>query len=121
MAGVLAADLVIRNARVYTVERSGRGPARSPAGAGTSPGPARTGGEPFAPGQRIGLQVAVAAYTSGGAYACFREAGLGRITPGRAADLVAVSPDPFLIEPEQIRDRRVDLTIAAGQVCHRIL
>jgi predicted amidohydrolase YtcJ len=79
------------------------------------------GGESFAPGQRIGLQVALAAYTSGGAYACFREPDLGRITPGRAADLIAVSPDPFRIEPEQIRDCRVDLTIAAGQVCHRAI
>jgi predicted amidohydrolase YtcJ len=77
------------------------------------------GGEPFVPGQRIGLQVAVAAYTAVGAYACFREDDLGRITPGRAADIIAVAPDPFQIEPEQIRDCRVDLTIADGQVWHR--
>ncbi|HEU5420206.1 MAG TPA: amidohydrolase [Streptosporangiaceae bacterium] len=77
------------------------------------------GGEPFAPAQTIGLQVAIAAYTAGSAYASFRERDLGRITPGRAADLIAVSPDPFGMAPEQIRDCHVDLTIAAGQVCHR--
>jgi hypothetical protein len=77
------------------------------------------GGEPFVPGQAIGLPAAIAAYTAGGAYANFRDRDLGRISPGRAADLIAVSPDPFAVEPEQIRDCHVDLTVAAGQVVHR--
>jgi predicted amidohydrolase YtcJ len=77
------------------------------------------GGEPFVPEQTIDLEPALAAYTTGGAYANFCEHHRGSLAPGKAADLVALSGNLFELSPEQIRDCRVELTMVAGQVHHR--
>jgi len=77
------------------------------------------GGEPFVPEQTVDLEPALAAYTTGGAYANFCEHHRGSLAPGKAADLVALSGNLFELSPEQIRDCRVELTMVAGQVHHR--
>jgi predicted amidohydrolase YtcJ len=76
------------------------------------------GGDPFVPEQTVGLATAIRAYTSGGAYANFCERHRGTLTPGKAADLIAVSANLFELPAEQVRDCRVDLTIVDGQVHH---
>ncbi len=74
------------------------------------------GGEPFVPEQAVGLHTAISGYTTGGAYANFCENDRGSLTPGKAADLIVLSDDLFGLDPAQIRDCRVDLTMIGGQV-----
>jgi predicted amidohydrolase YtcJ len=53
-------------------------------------------------GWRHGRERALAAYTTGGAYANFCEHDRGSLAPGKAADLVALSGNLFELSPEQI-------------------
>jgi len=69
------------------------------------------------PGERISLEAALAAYTSGCARAVREEDGLGRIAPGYHADFVILSRDIFALEDAQeILDARVELTAVGGTV-----
>ena len=67
--------------------------------------------------QRLTLDEAIAAFTSGAAVAEFAEARRGMIAPGRDADLTvfdrALAPDRSLLET------RVDATIVAGEIVYR--
>jgi predicted amidohydrolase YtcJ len=78
------------------------------------------GGDPFVPEQTVGLATAIAAYTTGGAYANFCEHHRGSLIPGQAADLIALSDNLFELPPRQIKDCRVELTMVEGQVHHRL-
>ncbi len=62
--------------------------------------------------QRVGLEDALRAYTSGAAYAVFAEQELGSLTEGLRADLVVLSGDPRTEPGEQIR---VDMTFLGGR------
>lgn len=72
----------------------------------------------WVPEQRITVEEALRAYTVGAAYAAFRDDELGTIAPGRLADLVVLDRDLFEIDPAEIRDVRVDLTVAGGRVVY---
>ncbi|WP_425469205.1 amidohydrolase [Pseudonocardia hierapolitana] len=74
------------------------------------------GGQDFAPAERVSVAEALTAYTYGSAYAVSREADLGRITPGRLADFVALSEDILAIDPAGIRDLHVTATVIGGEV-----
>jgi hypothetical protein len=69
---------------------------------------------PF-PAQRLTVEQAVAAYTRDGAAASFEEGFKGTLVPGKAADMVILSEDPFR-NPKAIRDIRVEATIFDGRV-----
>ncbi len=81
----------------------------------------RDGGEPWVPEQALPLADAVYAYTMGSAWANFCEQNRGSITPGKYADLVAISDDLFAIAPEAIRETTVDLTVVDGRIVHEAL
>ena len=81
----------------------------------------RDGGEPWVPEQALPLADAVYAYTMGSAWANFCEQNRGSITPGKYADLVAISDDLFAIAPEAIREATVDLTVVDGRIVHEAL
>lgn len=68
------------------------------------------------PEQKITVEQALNAYTIDAAYARFAEKELGSLEPGKLADMVIVDRDITRISPEQIRNTRVDVTIAGGQV-----
>lgn len=70
----------------------------------------------WVPEQKITLAEAIEAYTLGSAYAEFQEKEKGTITPGKLADLVLVSDDLFSIDPANIKNAKVDLTIVGGRV-----
>lgn len=70
----------------------------------------------WVPEQKIGVEEALRAYTVNAAYAAFREDELGSIAPGRLADLVVLDRDLFEIDPVEIRDVQVDLTVVGGRV-----
>ena len=71
------------------------------------------------PKQRVSLDTALRAYTSGGALATYEEAIKGKVAPGMLADLVVLSQDLFAIDPMKIHDTRVVTTIFDGRVVYR--
>jgi predicted amidohydrolase YtcJ len=69
------------------------------------------------PAETLSMEEAVHAYTACGAYTQFAEAGLGRLTAGRLADVAVVSHDIFACAPELLESEvRCDLTIRAGEI-----
>ncbi|HET9087989.1 MAG TPA: amidohydrolase [Acidobacteriaceae bacterium] len=73
----------------------------------------------WVPAQKISVAQAVHAYTVGAAYAEFDENSKGSLEPGKLADLVVLSADIFHIDPAQIANTKVDLTILDGRVVYR--
>lgn len=67
------------------------------------------------PEQRITVEEAVRAYTSGAAYAGFEEHYKGRLAAGYLADFVVLSEDVFKIDPVRIRDVKVERTVVGGR------
>jgi hypothetical protein len=66
------------------------------------------------PQEKLDRAAALAAYTSGAAYAGFAEARFGRIAPGQRADFIMVDTDPSSASPAQIRKTRVLQTWVGG-------
>ncbi|WP_338466476.1 amidohydrolase [Novosphingobium sp. ZN18A2] len=77
-------------------------------------------GEPFGgwqPQEIVTRQQALAAYTTGGAWAGFAEKKFGRLAPGYRADFIFVDTDPMLANADEIRKTRVLQTwIGGGKV-----
>jgi predicted amidohydrolase YtcJ len=71
------------------------------------------------PEQKITVEEAVRAYTSGSAYAEFQENVKGAITVGKLADLVILSDDIFTISPIEIEKTKVLTTIVDGKVVYQ--
>ena len=67
------------------------------------------------PEQKLSLEEALQAYTSGPAYLAKMENKLGKISPGYLADLIVVDTDLFSCKPEQIRDLHPVATMVAGE------
>jgi predicted amidohydrolase YtcJ len=70
------------------------------------------------PEQKISVAEAVHAYTVGSAYAQFDEKSKGSLEPGKLADLAVLSQDIFHIDPVQIENTHIDLTIIDGRVIY---
>jgi predicted amidohydrolase YtcJ len=68
------------------------------------------------PEQKITVEEAVRAYTSGSAYAEFQENAKGTLTVGKLADFVILSDDIFTMNPNEIRRVQVLKTIMDGRV-----
>jgi predicted amidohydrolase YtcJ len=75
-------------------------------------------GEPFLPAERLDLPAALAAFTSGSAYALRLEAETGTVTPGKLADLAVLDRDPFDPAAGPIGDVRVLATLVEGEPVH---
>jgi hypothetical protein len=71
------------------------------------------------PEQKITVAEAVHAYTVAAAYAESEEKIKGSISPGKLADLVVLSEDIFHIDPVEIENTRVDITIFDGKIIYR--
>ncbi len=79
-------------------------------------------GEPaggFVPRERITVEDAIRGYTLGAAYAGKREKNEGSLEPGKVADLIIISQDPFKIEPNDIGKTEVLLTMVGGKVVYQ--
>ena len=72
------------------------------------------------PEQKIGVEDALRAYTSGGAYASFDERDKGVLAPGKLADFVMIDRDITRVPPEMIREARVMMTVVGGKIVHSI-
>ncbi len=80
--------------------------------------PGDPGGEPFLPDERVDLPTALAAFTSGSAYALRLEAVTGTVTPGKLADLAVLDRDPFDPAAGPLGGIRVLATLVEGEPVH---
>jgi predicted amidohydrolase YtcJ len=70
------------------------------------------------PEQKISVEDALRAYTSGSAYASFEEKIKGTLEPDKLADFVLIDRDLTRIPPEQIRDAHIMMTVVGGRVVY---
>ena len=70
----------------------------------------------WVPEQKITVEQALRAHTSGSARAGFSEHDVGMLAAGMLADLVLIDRDLTRVAPESIRDARVMLTMVGGRV-----
>jgi predicted amidohydrolase YtcJ len=70
----------------------------------------------WVPEQKIGVEDALRAYTTGGAFASFEEDEKGSLAPGMLGDVVIVDRDLTAIPPETIREARIMYTIVGGRI-----
>jgi predicted amidohydrolase YtcJ len=74
----------------------------------------------WVPEQKIGVEETVRAYTMGSAYAEFAEKVKGSITRGKLADMVMLDQDIFKIDPVEIQNTHVVLTLLDGRVVYEV-
>jgi predicted amidohydrolase YtcJ len=70
------------------------------------------------PEQKITVEDALRAYTSGSAYASFEENIKGTLEPNMLADFVLIDRDLTRIPPAEIRDAHIVMTIVGGRVVY---
>ena len=70
------------------------------------------------PEQKIGVEDAMRAYTSGAAYASYDERDKGTLERGKLADFVMIDRDLTRIAPEEIAQARVMMTVIGGRIIH---
>jgi len=73
----------------------------------------------WVPEQKISIEQAVTAYTSGSAFAEFQDREKGTLVRGKLADLVILSDDIFSIPPARLKDVHVLATVAGGKIVHQ--
>ncbi|HME89663.1 MAG TPA: amidohydrolase [Chthoniobacterales bacterium] len=74
--------------------------------------------EGWIPEQKISVEEAVRAYTTGSAFAEFQEKEKGTLAPGKLADVVIVSDDIFKTDPNEVGKAKVLMTIVDGRVVY---
>lgn len=72
-------------------------------------------GKVYGPNEAVTVQEAIRSYTMGTAYMTFDEDQRGSIEVGKFADLVVLGEDILTIDPNDIRDIPVELTIIDGE------
>jgi len=70
----------------------------------------------YAPQEKLTVPEAVAAYTTGSAYAANHDGRVGSLQPGKLADLIVLSKDIFTMPPQTISSARVLMTMVGGKV-----
>ena len=73
-------------------------------------------GKVFPGANQLSAYDALRMHNLGGAYASFQEGSRGSIESGKLADLVLLTKDPTSIEPEEIKDIQVALTMVGGKI-----
>ena len=71
------------------------------------------------PEQRITMAEALKAYTWGSAYVEGCEDDFGTLEAGKLADVIVVDRDLFNVEPSEIIDAEVELTISDGKIVYQ--
>ena len=72
----------------------------------------------WVPEQKITVEDALRAYTTGGAYASFDETEKGSLERGKLGDFVLIDRDLTRIAPETIRDAKVMMTVVGGRIVY---
>jgi len=76
------------------------------------------GKQEFFPEQRISMDQAIAAYTTGSALAEFEEKEKGKLTPGMLADFVVLDRDVTAASPEKLLGTKVLRTVVGGKTVY---
>jgi predicted amidohydrolase YtcJ len=76
-------------------------------------------GYEFAPEERISVAEGLRLFTIDAAYQHSEEDVRGSLEPGKKADFLIIDRDPFVIEPDEIKDIRVLATIKDGVVVYQ--
>jgi len=76
------------------------------------------GKQEYYPAQKLTIEQAIAAYTTGSAYAEFAETQKGTLAPGMLADFVVLDRDLTAIPPGQILGTRVLRTVVGGKTAY---
>jgi predicted amidohydrolase YtcJ len=76
-------------------------------------------GVAWIPEEVVTLDQMLRAYTMGGALAGDMEAETGSVTVGKLGDLVVLDRDLHAIEPTEISEARVELTVLEGRIVYR--
>jgi len=69
---------------------------------------------PHLAAQLVTVQEALHMMTSGSAYALGMDSVVGSLTPGKFADFVVLSDDPFAVAPDDLKDLAVHATVVGG-------
>jgi hypothetical protein len=73
---------------------------------------------PFLPEEAIDVETGLRAFTAGAAWVNHLDEVTGTLEPGKAADLVVLDRDVLTVDPVQLRDARVLLTLVDGRPVH---
>ena len=73
-------------------------------------------GEVWIPEERISVSQAFAMHTTTAAWVGFEENEKGSLEVGKLADVAVLAEDPFEIQPETIKDLKVEMTVVGGEV-----
>jgi len=76
------------------------------------------GTKEYVPEQKITMDQAIAAYTTGAAYAEFAESEKGRLAPGFLADFVVLDRDITKVAPAEILQTKVMRTVVGGKTVY---
>jgi predicted amidohydrolase YtcJ len=76
------------------------------------------GKQEYYPSQKLTIEQAIAAYTTGSAYAEFAEKQKGTLAPGMLADFVVLDRDLTAIPAAQILGTRVLRTVIGGKTVY---
>ncbi len=76
------------------------------------------GKQEFFPGQRLTMDQAIAAYTTGSAFAEFEEKEKGKLVPGMLADFVVLDRDVTAVSAEKVLAVKVLRTVVGGKTVY---
>jgi predicted amidohydrolase YtcJ len=76
------------------------------------------GKQEYFPEQRLTMDQAIAAYTTGSAFAEFEEKEKGKLTPGMLADFVVLDRDITAVAPEKLLQTKVLRTVLGGKTVY---
>ena len=77
------------------------------------------GKQEYYPAQKLTIDQAISAYTTGSAYAEFSEKQKGTLSTGMLADFIVLDRDITAIPPEKILGTRVLRTVVGGKTVHQ--
>ena len=69
-------------------------------------------------GEAVSVIDALRLYTTNAAWSCFKEKESGSISKGKYADLAVLSDDPFQVDPQGLKNIKVEMTVLAGKVVY---
>jgi predicted amidohydrolase YtcJ len=72
----------------------------------------------WVPNEKITVEEALRAYTSGNAFGVFAESNRGKLAPGYLADMVVLDRDLTRVQPETIEDAEILTTVVGGKVVY---
>jgi len=73
-------------------------------------------GEVWIPEERISVSQAFAMHTTTAAWVGFEENEKGSLEVGKLADVAVLAEDPFEVQPEMIKDLKVEMTLVGGEI-----